>query len=222
MINVLCRFIPLDFLVFIFIMLGSKFGGNLAVESGKVGFELLQFFLFAPRLRDDGFELGNIGFEVGSPFLILGDNTGDFLQSVYEVHAGGMGVAHGDVIGLPLVKLAEQEPVVELVFVVAFNNKTVLNCLLTVNKCALRYDGNREAIDFADAFVLTVCVGTLRQCLQMDTHVLLIGEVASVDGEIVLGIAVFISHYYCLIADNIRLHPLDCRLVVGNVMGDDT
>ena len=37
-----------DFLAVLFIMVGRKFGGDLAVESCKVGFELLQFFLFAP------------------------------------------------------------------------------------------------------------------------------------------------------------------------------
>jgi len=42
-------------------MLESEGGGNLAVEGGKFGFMLLQFGLLAPRLRDNGFELGNIG-----------------------------------------------------------------------------------------------------------------------------------------------------------------
>lgn len=68
-------------------MFGSKFGGNLAVKGGKVGFELLQFIFFAPRLRDYGFELWNIGFEFGCPFLILGDDAGYLLQSVDEVGA---------------------------------------------------------------------------------------------------------------------------------------
>ena len=37
-----------DFIAVFFIVFGSKFGGNLAVEGGKFGFELLQFVLFAP------------------------------------------------------------------------------------------------------------------------------------------------------------------------------
>ncbi len=117
-----------------------------------------------------------------------------------------MGVAHGD------------ETVVELVFVVAFNYKPILNGLLAVNEGTLRDDADREAIDLADALILTVGVGTLCQSLQMDTHVLLVGEIAGVDGEIVERIAVLISPYDCLVADYIGLHPLYCRLVVGNVM----
>lgn len=46
----------------LFIVLRSKFGGYLAVEGGEVGFELLQFVLFAPQFGYDGFELGNILF----------------------------------------------------------------------------------------------------------------------------------------------------------------
>lgn len=123
----------------------------------------------------------NIGFKLGGAFLVLGDDAGYPLQSVDEVHAGGMGVAHGD------------EAVVELVFVVAFNHKSVLNSLFAVNECALRDYAYREAIDLADALVLTVGVGTLRQPLQVDTHVLLVGEVTGVDGEIVKRIAVLVS-----------------------------
>ncbi|WP_289873391.1 hypothetical protein [uncultured Duncaniella sp.] len=37
---------------------GYQFGGDLAVEGGKLGFELLQLVLIAPSLGDDGFELG--------------------------------------------------------------------------------------------------------------------------------------------------------------------
>ena len=54
----------------------------------------------------------------------------------------------------------------------------------------------------------------------MDTHVLLVGEVAGVDSEIVERIAVLISPDNSLVPGDISLHPLDCRLVVGNVVGD--
>ena len=37
---------------------GSESGGDLAVEGGEFGFELLQLVLIAPSLGDDGFELG--------------------------------------------------------------------------------------------------------------------------------------------------------------------
>ena len=119
-----------------------------------------------------------------------------------------MSIAHGD------------EAVVELVFVVAFDHKTVLNCLLTIHEGALRDNGNRESIDLADTLVLTVGVGTLCQSLQMNTHVLLIGQVAGVEGEIVERITVLVSPDDCLVPCDISLHPFDCRLVVGNVVGD--
>ena len=133
---------------------------------------------------------------------------GIFSQCVHEVHAGGVGVAHCD------------EAVVELVFIVPFNHKAVLNSLFAVNKCALRDNGDREAIDFADTLVLTVGVGALRQSLQMDTHVLLVGHGAGVDGEIVDRVAVLVLFDNGLISGDISLHPLDCCLVVGNVVGD--
>ena len=112
----------------ILIMLRGKFCRNLAVEGGQFGFELLQLILLAPRLGDDCFKLGNIGFEFRRPFLLLGDDAGYLLQSVDEVYTGGMGVAHCDVA------------VVVLVFVVSFDNKTVLNTLLAVNQCPFGYD----------------------------------------------------------------------------------
>ena len=61
--------------------------------------------------------VGTSAFEFGRAFLILGDDAGNLLQSVDEVHAGGMGVRHGDIA------------VVELVFVVAFDNESVLDFL---------------------------------------------------------------------------------------------
>ena len=60
--RLLWLFISFDFLTVLFIMLGSKFGGNFAVEGGKFGFQRFQLILLAPRLCDDGFEMGNIGF----------------------------------------------------------------------------------------------------------------------------------------------------------------
>ena len=79
--------ISFDFLAVLLLFLGRKFGGNFAVEGGKIGFKLLQFVLFAPRLRYDGFKLGNIGFEFGGAFFILGDDARYLLQSVDEVGA---------------------------------------------------------------------------------------------------------------------------------------
>ena len=99
----------------IFLMFGSEGGGDLAVKGGEFGFEGFQFVFFASRLGDDGFELGNIGFEFCGAFLILGDDAGNLLQCVDKVHASGMGVGHGD------------KTVVELVFVVAFDHKSVLD-----------------------------------------------------------------------------------------------
>ena len=49
------------------------------IEGGEVGFELLQLVLFAPLLGYDGFELGYVGFEFGSAFLVLSDDTGYLL-----------------------------------------------------------------------------------------------------------------------------------------------
>ena len=57
--------ISLNLLSVLFLFLGSEGGGYLAVKGSEVGFELFQFVLFAPRLRDYGFELWNIGFEFG-------------------------------------------------------------------------------------------------------------------------------------------------------------
>ena len=129
----------------------SFFGARAAVilrsRGGEVGFELLQLVLFAPLLGYDGFKLGYVGFEFGGAFLVLDDYAGDFLQCVDEVHAGSMGVAHGD------------EAVVVLIFVVALNYKSVLYGLLAVNNCAFRDNADGKAIDFSDALILTVGVG---------------------------------------------------------------
>ena len=42
--------------VALYFVSGCKGGGYLAVEGGKLGFELLQLVLIAPSLGDDGFE----------------------------------------------------------------------------------------------------------------------------------------------------------------------
>ena len=95
-INGLCRFnldlrlrllglLLLIFCAVIPIVLRCKFSRNLVVEDGKFGFELLQLILLAPRFRDDGFEMGNIGFEFRCPFFILGDYAGYLHQSVVEL-----------------------------------------------------------------------------------------------------------------------------------------
>ncbi len=72
----------LVFLAVLFFFLWSEGGGDLAVEGGEVGFELLQLVLFAPLLGYDGFKLGYVGFEFGGAFLVLDDYAGDFLQCV--------------------------------------------------------------------------------------------------------------------------------------------
>jgi hypothetical protein len=105
--------IRLVFLVILFLVLGIKDGGYFAVESGNIGFELFQLVFLTPCHCHDGFRvLGNVGFEFGGAFLVLVSNdSGYCLYSIDEVHAGGMGVAHG------------YESVVELVFVVTFYHK---------------------------------------------------------------------------------------------------
>ena len=112
------------------------------------------------------------------------------------------------------------EAIVELVFVVAFNHKAVLNGLLPVNKISLRDDTDWEAIYLADALVLTVGISLHCQTLQMDTHILLVGEVAGIYGEIVDGVAVFVSLDDRRIPGCILFHSPDCRLIVGNIMAD--
>ncbi len=76
-----------------------------------------------------------------------------------------MGVAHGD------------EAVVELILVVAFDNKSVLDAFPAVNKRALRDNAYRETIDLADALILPEGISTLCQTLKVYAHVLLIGEI---------------------------------------------
>ena len=65
---------------------------------------------------------------------------------------------------------------------------------------------------------MTVRIGTLRQSLQMDTHVLLIREVAGVNLQVVQSIAVLVSLDNGLITIPVCLHPLQCCLVVGDVV----
>ena len=63
-------------------------------------------------------------------------------------------------------------------------------------------------------------VGTLCQTLKMYAHVLLVGEIAGVDSEIVDGITVFVPLNDRSIPGSVLFHATDCRLVVGNVVGD--
>ena len=125
------------FFAVLFLILGSKGSGDFAVEGGEVGFKGFKLVFLTPLLGDDGFKLGNVSFEFGGAFLVLGNDTGYLLQSIDEVHAGGVGVGHGD------------EAVVELVFVVAFNHKSVLYGLLAVNNCTLRDNADGKTIDLA-------------------------------------------------------------------------
>ena len=67
---------------------------------------------------------------------------------------------------------------------------------------------------------MTVGIGTLCQTLKMYAHVLLIGEIAGVDCEIVDGVAILITLNNRLIPGSVLLHTTDCRLVVGNVVAD--
>ena len=80
------------FFAVLFLILGSKGSGDLAVEGGKFGFKGFKFVFFAPCARQDGFKGRHIDtFFIGT-FPVLADCVGEFFKSVYEVHAGGMGV----------------------------------------------------------------------------------------------------------------------------------
>ena len=70
MIGMLCRFIPLDFLAVLFIMLGGKLGGDLVVEDGKFGFQRFQLILLAPCAGGDSLECRQIHTEFFRMFLI--------------------------------------------------------------------------------------------------------------------------------------------------------
>ena len=128
--------------------------------------------------------------------------------SVDEVHAGGVGVSHC------------QLTVVVLVFVVALNNKTVLYFLNTVRHHPFGDNADWEAINLADTLIQPVGVGALCQPLQVDTHVLFIGKVAGVNREIVDWVAILVTLHNLVVTLPIRSHALDCRLVVGDVVGD--
>ena len=65
-------------------------------------------------------------------------------------------------------------------------------------------------------------VGTLCQSLQVNSHILLVLELTTINSEIIDGIAVFISLNYGRIFFIVRLHPLHSRLVVLNIMGNGT
>ena len=65
-------------------------------------------------------------------------------------------------------------------------------------------------------------VGTLCQTLQMDSHILLILELAAINSKIVDGVAVLISLDYGRIFFIVCFHPLHSRLIVLNIMGNGT
>ena len=119
-----------------------------------------------------------------------------------------MGVAHG------------YEAVVELVFVVAFDNKAVLDYLFTVNESALRDNAYRETIDLADTDIFAVGIGLASQSLQMDAHVLLVLILAVIKYKAVDWIAVLISLNNRLVPGIVCFHSLNRSLVVGNVVAD--
>lgn len=79
------------------------------------------FISKTPRFGYDGFLQRHILTHLVGTLLILVYDFGEAFKGIDEVHAGGMGVRHGN------------EAVVELVFVVAFYHKSVLNGLLAVN-----------------------------------------------------------------------------------------
>ena len=66
---------------------------------------------------------------------------------------------------------------------------------------------------------MTVRVGFGRRSLQVDTHDLFIGEIAGVYLQFIQWIAVLISLDYELIPLPVCLQTLQCRLIVGNVVG---
>ena len=74
----------LDFLAILFIVLRNKFGCNLAVEGSEVGFELLQFILLAPRLLDDGFEVGNSQFACGYHNSIVANISDNSVRKIFD------------------------------------------------------------------------------------------------------------------------------------------
>ena len=113
-----------------------------------------------------------------------------------------------------------QLTVVVLVFVIAFDNKTVLHFLNTVRHHSFGDNADREAVNLADTLILTVGVGALCQSLQVDTHVFLIEKIAGVNREIVDRVALLVTLHNLVITLPIRFHALDRRLVVGDVMGN--
>ena len=80
-----------------------------------------------------------------------------------DITVNRKGISHQSLliqyINVQIYKYSGIEAVVELVFVVTFDNKAVLNGLLAVNEIVLGDDADGEAIDLTDALVLTVCVG---------------------------------------------------------------
>ena len=54
----------------------------------------------------------------------------------------------------------------------------------------------------------------------MYAHVLLIGQFAVIESEIVYRVALLVTLHNCLILGKVGFHQSDCRLIVGNVVGD--
>ena len=118
---------------------------DLAVEGGKVGFELLQLVLLFPDLSDNLFQDGELflnGFVVPRVFLY---QAGDAVEGVDEVLAGGF-------------RIDRQAAVVIVVEEVAFTSheETVLAEVQTVLDGGVGLDNDVEAIERADDLRLAV------------------------------------------------------------------
>lgn len=118
---------------------------DLAVESGKVGLELLQLVLLFPDFPDDLFQDGEFllnGFVVPRVFLY---QAGDAVEGVDEVLAGGF-------------RIDRQAAVVIVVEEVAFttHEETVLAEVQTVLDGGVGLDNDVEAIERADDLRLAV------------------------------------------------------------------
>ena len=76
--------ISLDFFSVLILFLWSEGSSNLAVEGSEVGFELLQFILLAPRLLDDGFEVGNSQFACGYHNSIVANISDNSVRKIFD------------------------------------------------------------------------------------------------------------------------------------------
>lgn len=82
-IGMLCRFISVDFLAVFFIVLGSKFGGNLLVEGGKLRFEGFQLVFLAPCAGGDSLKCRQIYTEFFYLFLIGSPHKINFPHKIW-------------------------------------------------------------------------------------------------------------------------------------------